>query len=159
MKIQRDAVVSIDYELQDDAGQTIDSSHQVGPLTYLHGHGQIVPGLASALEGKAAGEDVNVKVGPDEGYGDRDDRKIMQVERARLPENIEPKVGMTLAADGPGGPVPLFVTAVNDDSVTLDGNHPLAGKTLHFNVKVRDVREATSEELEHGHAHGEGGAH
>jgi FKBP-type peptidyl-prolyl cis-trans isomerase SlyD len=160
MKITSDAVVSIEYTLTNDDGEVLDTSVGKAPLTYLQGRGQLVPGLEKALEGKASGEEMKVSLTPDEGYGQRSEERVMEVERASLPPGIDPEVGMTLAAEGPGGtPIPLWVREVGEKTVTLDGNHPLSGKALHFDVKVRDVREATAEELEHGHAHGEGGHH
>jgi FKBP-type peptidyl-prolyl cis-trans isomerase SlyD len=160
MKIGKNTVVSIDYTLKDDAGEVLDSSQGGEPLTYLHGHGQIVDGLERALEGKGVGENVKVAVPPKEGYGERNNAKVLKIERSRLPTDVAPEVGMQLAAEGPKGEVvPLWVTAIVGEEVTLDGNHPMAGKTLHFTVDVRGVREASKDEMHHGHVHGPGGHH
>lgn len=161
MTIKKDAVVALEYTLKNDAGDVIDSSSDSGePLHYLHGHGNIVPGLERALSGKAVGDAVAVVVSPEDGYGEHDPAGVLTVTRTQLPEDLEPEVGMMLAMQSPDGrTLPLTVTAVTDDGVTLDANHPLAGQTLHFDVTVRMVRDATAEELEHGHVHGPGGAH
>ena len=158
MKIANGTVVGIDYSLHLGDGQVIDASEPKEPLTYLHGEGQIVPGLEAALEGLEAGSKKQVVVEPAEGYGEHDDRGIQTVPRKAFPPDFEPEIGMSLTAEGPGGEaVPFSVREVRPDEVVIDLNHPLAGKTLHFDVTVRDVRQATDEELSHGHAHGEGG--
>jgi FKBP-type peptidyl-prolyl cis-trans isomerase SlyD len=160
VKIAKNTVVSIDYTLKDDAGEVVDSSSGGDPLTYLHGHAQIVDGLEQALEGKGVGDNVVVSVAAKDGYGERNAAKVMTIERSRLPQDMEPEVGMQLAAEGPRGEVvPLWITAVAANEVTLDGNHPMAGKTLHFTVDVRSVRQASTEEMQHGHVHGPGGQH
>lgn len=158
MKIESDTVVSIDYVLKDDAGQVLDQS-KGEPLAYLHGHRNIVPGLESALEGMEAGQSTTAQIAPEQGYGAHDPKKVLQVARAQLSPDVEPKVGMMLHAETEQGPVPLWVTGVADEQVTVDGNHPLAGKTLNFEVSIKDVRAATPEELTHGHVHGPGGHH
>lgn len=160
MNIGKNTVVAIDYTLKDDAGEVVDTSTGSEPLYYLHGSGQIVAGLEQALNGKTVGDHVDVSIAPKDGYGERDEKRSMKVERDRLPPDMEPEVGMQLAAEGPQGEVvPLWVVAVDAKQVTLDGNHPMAGKTLHFSVDVRVVRDATKDELSHGHVHGPGGAH
>lgn len=159
MKIQTDAVVSIHYVLRDDAGQVLDQSGDA-PLAYLHGHGNIVPGLEQALEGLESGAKQKAEVAPEKGYGERDDQRLITVQRSQLPEELEPEVGMMLSGQAPDGqPVPFWISEVHETSVTLDGNHPLAGKVLHFEVTVGDIRAASEEELAHGHVHGPGGAH
>jgi FKBP-type peptidyl-prolyl cis-trans isomerase SlyD len=159
MKVAANTVVTIDYTLRNDRGDTIDSSSGA-PMAYLHGHGNIVPGLERALEGLEAGGSVDVKVAPEDGYGVRDEERIMEVPRDQLPPGVDPEPGMALEAEGPDGePFPLWITEVDDEMVTLDGNHPLAGENLHFQVTVREVRAATADEQHHGHAHGPHGAH
>ena len=154
MKISNGSVVSIDYILRGDDGEVIDTSEGDEPLLYLQGVGQIVPGLETALEGKAVGDALKVSVPPEEGYGPWSADQVLQVERGRLPDDAEPAVGMELSGAGPHGePIHLRVTGVEGETVTLDANHPLAGKTLHFEVTVRAVRAATPDELSHGHAH------
>ena len=158
MQIGAKKAVSFHYSLRDDEGTVLDSSEGRPPLTYLHGEGNIVPGLERALEGKSAGDEVKATVPPEEGYGERDDDNIRNVPRRKLPEGkIEP--GMRLRLQTNEGPVPALVTAVSGDYVTVDANHPLAGMTLHFDVTVVEVRDATAEELEHGHVHGPGDHH
>jgi FKBP-type peptidyl-prolyl cis-trans isomerase SlyD len=157
MTIKENSAVSFHYTLTDDAGQTIDSSAGQEPLAYLHGAGNIIPGLENALEGKAVGDQLNVSVAAEEGYGPVQEELVQDVPRSSFQgvENIE--IGMQFEAQtGQGGTVPVTVTAVTDETVTVDGNHPLAGKSLNFDVTIEDVRDATAEELEHGHVQGAG---
>ena len=160
MNIGENSVVSLEYTLRSDGGEIIDSSVGDDPLAYLHGQGQIVPGLERELGGKKKGDELKVAVSAKDGYGERDARKIMKVPRKDLPKALKPEVGMQLSAESPSGDViPVWVTEVGPDSVTLDGNHPLAGQNLNFEIKIVDVRAATAEELQHGHVHGPGGHH
>lgn len=155
MKVGKGSVVSVDYELHLGDGKVIDASSPGSPLAYIHGEGQIVPGLERALEGLDMGEARQVVVSPEDGYGVHDARGIQEVPRNAFPSDVEPFAGMELMAEGPQGQtVPFVVREVKPDSVVIDLNHPLAGRTLHFAVTVRDVREATPEELHHGHVHG-----
>lgn len=156
MQIAKNAVVAIDYTLTDAEGQVLDSSEGRGPLSYLHGAGNIIPGLERALEGKAEGEKVQVEVPPEEGYGQRDDNLIQKVPKKLFAETAEPEPGMQFQAQSPQGTQLLTVVEVEDEQVTVDANHPLAGKKLNFDVAVVNVREATDDELEHGHVHEEG---
>lgn len=157
MKIVKGSVVHLDYSLHLGDGKVVDCSEPGEPLTYLHGEGEIVPGLEDALEGMSAGDQKRVVIEPDEGYGEHDPRGLQQVPRDAFPEGFEPAVGMEFTAQGSDGDaVPFSIVKVTPDSVLIDMNHPLAGKRLHFDVTVRDVRPATPEELEHGHAHGPG---
>ncbi|MEO1230263.1 MAG: peptidylprolyl isomerase [Myxococcota bacterium] len=150
MKVARDTVVSIDYTLRNEAGAVIDQSGDA-PLVYLHGHGNIVPGLETHLAGLEIGAQVKATVSPAEGYGERSEQALVEVSRQQLPEGMEPEVGMMLSGQAPDGqPVPFWVAKVEEESVILDGNHPLAGQTLVFEVEVRDVRAASEEELERG---------
>jgi FKBP-type peptidyl-prolyl cis-trans isomerase SlyD len=158
MQIGAKKAVTFHYTLRDDDGTVLDSSDQRPPLTYLHGEGNIVPGLEKALEGKQAGDELKVTVRPEDGYGKRSDGNIRNVPRRRLPEG-KIEAGMRLRLQTTEGPMIALVTAVRGDYVTLDSNHPLADKTLHFEVKVVEVRDATAEELQHGHVHGPGGHH
>ncbi len=160
MKIALNAVVSIDYTVKDNDGTVLDTSQGQEPLTYIHGHRQIVAGLESALEGRGKGESFQAEVPPELGYGQRDDERVMKVPRKELPKEMKPAVGMQIFAESPDGhTVPLWITEVSAADVTLDGNHPLSGMKLFFSVSVKDVRTATKEELEHGHVHGAGGHH
>lgn len=160
MLIARNKVVRFDYTLTDDSSNVIDSSSGGEPLVYLHGASNIIPGLESALEGKQSGESLNVRVAPAEAYGERDDRLVQMVPRDMFEDNQEIEVGMQFHSGDPEGNVTV-VTVVNvtDESVTVDANHPLAGVPLNFAVTIVEVRDATPEELAHGHVHGPGGHH
>lgn len=157
MQIAANSVAAFHYTLTDDEGQVIDSSEGREPLTYMHGKGQIVPGLEKQLEGQAVGAKFTADVPPEEGYGVRHEELVQEVPRAAFQgvDDIQP--GMQFQANGPQGPLHVTVTKVDNDVVFIDGNHPLAGKNLHFAIEVADVREANAEELEHGHVHGAGG--
>jgi len=160
MLIAQDKVVLIHYTLKNDAGETLDSSSGGDPLAYIHGQGNIIPGLEKALEGKQSGDKLNVKVGPSEGYGERDDNLVQQVPRRAFGGAPNVKPGMQFHAQTSQGQTRVVtVTRIQGDMVTVDGNHPLAGENLHFDVEVTDVRDASEEELEHGHVHGPGGHH
>ncbi len=154
MKIEDNKVVNINYKLTDDQGNVIDESND-GSFAYLHGANNIIPGLEKALEGKSEGEKLSVSVPPAEGYGERDEQQIQEVPREMFPQDIEIQPGMNFHAQTPDGtPVVVTVTAVGDDTVTVDGNHPLAGQNLNFEVEIVSVRDAQPEEIQHGHVHG-----
>ncbi|MBB3183142.1 FKBP-type peptidyl-prolyl cis-trans isomerase SlyD [Halomonas fontilapidosi] len=157
MQIAQNSVVAFHYTLTNDSGEVLDSSEGREPLTYLHGAGNIIPGLEKELEGHATGEKLQVKVSPEEGYGDVQPQLVQEVPRDAFQgvENVEP--GMQFQAQTQGGPLMVTVTQVDGDTVTVDGNHPLAGQPLNFDVEIAEVREASEEEVEHGHVHGEGG--
>ncbi|MDO8608421.1 MAG: peptidylprolyl isomerase [Phaeospirillum sp.] len=152
-------VVSFHYTLKNKEGKVIDSSNGNEPLTFLEGASQIIPGLEKGVKGMKKGEKKAVVIAPDDGYGQYDKRFVISVNRDQLPEG-EIKVGDQFQV----GPSPeesqvVQVMEVNDKTVTLDGNHPLAGQDLFFDVEIADVRDATEEELTHGHAHGAHGHH
>ena len=151
--VAQDCVVSIHYTLTDDTGKVLDSSEGSEPLRYLHGRGQIIAGLERKLADAAVGDELELSVPAEEGYGEHDPSRIVEVSRDRLEFPV--KTGDVVSAKEPSGhAVPFQVVAVDDDKVTLDGNHPLAGKNLNFSVRVVGVRPASAEELEHGHVHG-----
>ncbi|MBK1726239.1 FKBP-type peptidyl-prolyl cis-trans isomerase [Halorhodospira neutriphila] len=153
MQVANQKVVTLDYTLTESQGRVIDQS-QGGQFAYLHGNENIIPGLERALDGKEAGEQVNVTLEPGDAYGDRDERLIQNVPKDMFPEEAEVAVGNQFQAQGPdGSPILLTVTDVQESEVEVDANHPLAGETLNFDVKVVDVRDATDEELAHGHVH------
>lgn len=157
MKVADNTVVVIDYTLTNNDGQVIDSSEGAGPLAYLHGAGNIIPGLEDALLGKEAGDEVKASIEPANAYGERHDALKQEVP-AELFSGVEKvEVGMQFQSETDQGPVLVTVTEIGEQTITVDGNHPLAGVHLNFEVNVREVREATEEELEHGHVHGEGG--
>lgn len=159
MQIAADSVVLIHYTLKDDSGAVLDSSAGGDPLAYIQGHGNLVPGLEKALEGKQDGNTVAVTLSPAEGYGIRDEALVQRVPKRSLQGSGEIRKGMQFQARTEDGMRLFTVTAIAGDMVTLDGNHPLADQTLHFDVQVVSVRGATAEELEHGHVHGAGGHH
>lgn len=158
MQIAANKAVSIDYTLTNDDGEVLDSSVGGAPLVYLHGAGNIIPGLEKALEGKAAGDDVKVTVDPEEAYGEFNAELIAVLGRNMFEGVDELEVGMQFHASGPDGSMQIVtIKALEGDEVTVDGNHPLAGERLTFEVKVVAVRDASEEEIAHGHVHGEGG--
>jgi FKBP-type peptidyl-prolyl cis-trans isomerase SlyD len=153
-------VVSIHYTLKNDGGETLDSSSGAEPFEYLHGSGMIVPGLEDALFGKQVGERLAVVVPAEQGYGERDLRGVQRVPRSAFPMEGEIEAEMMFQFEGPDGePIGARVISVEDGVVVIDLNHPLAGETLHFDVSIEAVRNATAEELAHGHPHGAHGHH
>jgi FKBP-type peptidyl-prolyl cis-trans isomerase SlyD len=153
-------VVRIDYTLKNAGGEVLDTSEGGEPLSYLHGAHQIVPGLERELAGMQAGDSKDVVVAPEDAYGSVDPQGIFGVPRTAFPDEAELNVGDTfMGEDDQGGAVPVRVVEVRDDTIIVDANHPLAGETLYFHVDVREVRDATLEELMHGHAHGPGDQH
>ena len=159
MQIAERTVASFHYTLTNDAGDVIDSSSGHAPLTYLHGAGNIVPGLEKAMNGRLAGDSFQVVVPADEGYGQPNPMLIQVVPRAAFQGIDELAVGMEFQAHTPQGPMSVAIAKIEGEEITVDGNHPLAGKTLHFAIEVTEVREASVEEVLHGHVHGEGGHH
>jgi FKBP-type peptidyl-prolyl cis-trans isomerase SlyD len=159
MNISEESVVSIHYTLKDDGGQVLDSSSDGEPLVYLHGAGNIIPGLEAALEGKAKGAKFNVTIPPEQAYGPRNENLVQRIPKDQFPDPSRLQKGMRFQINGPQGPMILTVQDVTPTEVVVDGNPELAGQTLHFEVEITDVRKATEEELEHGHVHGPGGHH
>lgn len=158
--ITKGKIVSIHYTLRDDGGVVIDSSENGTPLEYLHGAGNIVPGLEKELDGHAVGEKLDVKVAPADGYGVHDPRGVQRVPRQAFPDDVDLEPGMQFGAEDPEGEsTTIWIVKVEDEQVVIDMNHPLAGKTLHFAVSIAGVREATGEEVAHGHPHGPHGHH
>ena len=153
MQVSKDTVVAIDYTLKDEDGSVLDTSEGKEPLSYLHGSGNIIPGLEKALEGKDQGEEVSVRIPPEEAYGERRDDLTQVVPRNLFQGVDELQVGMQFQAQAEGGEQIVTITGIDGDDVTVDANHPMAGVPLNFEVKVVEVREASSEEIEHGHAH------
>jgi len=157
MKIAEKHVVTLNYTLKDNDDNIIDQSED-GSFCYLHGASNIIPGLENALTGKSSGDELSVSVAPEEGYGPRDDARIQEVPRDAFPPEPEIEPGMQFNAEGPDGQaVMVTIAKVEDGTITVDGNHPLAGVTLNFDVTIADIRDASAEELEHGHVHGPGG--
>lgn len=155
MVISKNKVASIHYTLRDDEGTVIDTSEGRDPLQYLHGAGNLIPGMEEGLEGKAQGEKLSLKIEPEKGYGEKDENLIQAVPRSAFGDQ-EVKPGMRFSTNQ-GGVV--TVTDVGSDTITVDGNHPLAGVPLNFAVEIMEVRNATDDEISHGHVHGAGGHH
>jgi len=150
MQISDNSVVAIEYVLTGDDGEVIDTSEGREPLVYLHGHSNIIPGLEKGLEGREVGAELSVKVQPAEGYGDYKDQLVQDIPKEAFAgqEKVEP--GMSFRAESKAGPMTVIVREVGEESVTIDGNHMLAGKVLNFAVEVKSVRPATEQELEEG---------
>jgi len=158
MHAEENKVVSIEYTLKDDNGETIDSSVGDEPLAFIFGSGHIIPGLEAALSGKSTGEKLSVRVPPEEGYGSRMEELTQVVSREMFEgvDNIE--VGMQFHAQNESGEMHVItVTHIDGDNLTVDGNHALADMHLNFEVEIKDIRDASAEELDHGHVHGPGG--
>ena len=156
--IKQNSVVTMHYELKSAEGEVLDSSEGQEPLTYLHGAGNIIIGLEEQLLGKAVGDNVNAVVSPEKGYGEPVEALVQVVPKEAFgPEVKDIEVGMRFQAETEQGPVPVVVTAIDDANITVDGNHPLAGQELHFSVTISEIRDASQEEIDHGHVHGPGG--
>ena len=159
MQVTQNAVVAIHYTLTNDKGETLDSSAGGDPLVYMHGNGNLIPGLERELEGKKAGDKLTVKVAAADAYGEYDKSLIQQVPRRSFRGVPNVSVGMQFQVQSNAGPRMVTVTHVQGDMITVDGNHALAGQDLNFAVEITEVREATEEEIAHGHVHGPGGHH
>ena len=159
MEITKDRVVTMHYELTGPDGAVLDTSRGRDPLTYLHGHGNLIPGLESRLEGWTAPRSESVMVPAKEGYGEHDPKKTIEAKRAQFPAEAQLEPGAQFQANGPQGPMVVKVVSVEGDTIKLDANHPLAGVDLKFAIELVQVREATADELDHGHAHGPDGSH
>ena len=157
MKVAKDLVVSLAYQVRTEDGVLVDESPASAPLDYLHGRGALISGLESALDGRVAGDVFDVDVGANDAYGQYDENLVQRVPKDVFIGVDELEVGMRFLADTDMGPVPVEITGIEGDEVIVDGNHMLAGQNLKFHVEVIGVREATAEELEHGHVHGEEG--
>ena len=154
MTVKKDAVVEMHYTLKNDAGEVVDSSKGQDPMPFIQGRGNIIPGLEKALEGMKVGDTCDVSVKPEDGYGVHHAEGIQEIPKEALQgiENLE--IGMELQSqDEQGNPFIVRVEEIKDDVVIINANHPLSGQTLHFNVSIESVREATADELEHGHVH------
>jgi FKBP-type peptidyl-prolyl cis-trans isomerase SlyD len=158
MQVAQDAVVLINYTLTDDKGEKLDSSDGT-PLPYLHGNGNLIPGLERELAGKSAGDKLSVKIAAADAYGEYDKSLVQRIPKRTLKGVGDVRVGMQLHMQSQHGVRAVTVTQIAGDMVTIDANHPLAGQNLNFDVEVVEVRTATEEELAHGHVHGPGGAH
>ena len=154
MQISDKHVVSMNYTLKDDQGKVLDTSENRDPLKFIVGAGMIIPGLEKELQGKEKGDTLSVTLQPKDGYGEYDEAQMVDVPKTQFQEGTDIKAGMQVQAQNSEGDVQvLTVKEIKGDNVTLDANHPLAGQTLHFDVQIDDVREATDEEVEHKHVH------
>ena len=153
MQISHEKVAAIHYTLRDNNGKVLDSSEGKDPLYYLHGFGNLIPGMEEGLEGKAVGDKFEIKVSPEKGYGVRNDAAVQAVPREAFGDAVV-NVGMQFRAGNENGQYIVTVVEVGEETVTVDGNHPLAGLELHFNVEVMEVRDASADEIAHGHVHG-----
>ena len=156
MTITKHHVVTMHYTLTDDDGNKLDSSVGADPLSYIHGLGHIIPGLESAMEGKAKGDKLTVAVKPEEGYGDRQPGLIQDVPKDQFDDADTIQIGTQFQVDTEHGPMIVTVIEIKDAHFVLDGNHPLAGVNLNFDVEIVDIRDATKEEMDHGHVHAAG---
>lgn len=159
MQIEKNKVVGIDYKLTDKDGKLIDSSESHGPLYYIQGIGNLIPGLESALEGKKTGDSLKVAIPAKDAYGEVNEALCQTVPRTQFESAEGVELGMQFEVETEEGELVVTVTKIEGDSVTVDGNHPLAGIELHFDVTVKEIREASAEEMAHGHVHGPGGHH
>ena len=159
MKVEDKKVVAIEYTLKNDSGEVLDSNKGEEMLYFIQGEGNIVPGLEKQMTGKSTGDSFEAVVKAAEGYGEYDDEKIRRIPRSQMKNLRNLKEGMSIQMRGPEGVEMLTVTKVSDEEVVADGNHPLAGQDLHFQICVGEIRDATKDELAHGHAHGPGGHH
>ena len=159
MPIKKGDTVRAHYTGTLDDGTVFDSSRERDPLEFVLGKGMLIPGFEAAVEGREVGETVTVTIAPEDAYGLRVEEAVQTVPREAFAQIPDLAVGMQLHGESPQGPMSVVVKEVNDDSVVVDANHPLAGETLHFAVKIDSVREATESELAHGHAHGGDGHH
>jgi len=159
MKAAHGRVVSLHYTLTDDLGVLLDSSRGQEAFAYLHGYGNIIPGLESALEGCEAGFNSAIHVAPADGYGDYNPEAVFEIPRDQFPPDEDIQVGMQIQGEGAAGVMTFTVVGVTEQGIMLDANHPMAGKALHFEVEVLDVRDATEQELAHAHVHSHGHDH
>lgn len=159
MTISNQRVVSFHFTLKDPSGKILETSNGSEPLVYMHGSGGIVPGLEEALEGRHVGDKFDVVLPPEKAYGPRDERLLQTVPKTQFPNPEKLSVGMQFQVKSQGGPMILTVREVKDSEVIIDGNPELAGMTLKFSIEILEVRDASAEELAHGHAHGPGGHH
>lgn len=160
MKVEKNKVVTIAYQVRTaEDGVLVDEATNEAPLPYLHGANNLITGLETALENKVVGDILDIEVASADAYGDFNDALVQNVPKDVFAGTDELEIGMRFLADTDHGPVPVVITAVDGDTVTVDGNHTLAGQDLKFHVEIIDIREATEEELKHGHVHGAGGHH
>ena len=157
MIAEKNKIVSFHYTLKNAAGEEMESSREKDPMSYLHGANNIITGLEKAMEGHAVSDEFSVKVEPEDAYGIRNEKDVQRVPLKRLKGIGKISAGQILSLQTKKGPVQVTVLKVGRFNVDVDGNHPLAGVQLTFDVEITDIRDATEEETKHGHAHGPGG--
>jgi len=158
--VESNTVVDVHYHgYFHGTDEVFDSSLEREPLTFLVGHGQMIPGFEAEILGAVVGEKRTFTLEPDRAYGPRQEEAIMQRSKAEFPENVDLEVGMKFQAEVGGMPTPVEITGIEGDVVTVDFNHPMAGKTLTFDIEIMSIRPAQDEEISHGHVHGHGGHH
>jgi FKBP-type peptidyl-prolyl cis-trans isomerase SlyD len=155
--VTKGKVVGFAYHLRNSQGETLDESSD--PMEYLHGYHNIIPGLEKEMEGLKIGDKKSVVVPPAEGYGEYDEKLVYEIPRTNFPPDEELVPGSQFRADTENGPVALFVQEIVGENVIMNGNHPLAGETLNFEIEIHTIREASKDEMEHGHSHGPDGHH
>lgn len=159
MIVEKDKAVYFDYTLTDDEGTVLDTTEGQGEFAYIHGHGNLIAGMEKGLEGRREGEAFEITVEPEEGYGEYVEEAVVSMPRSTLEEaGVDVEPGVRVQAQGPEGPIDMTIVDFDDDTVTLDANHPLAGKRLHFAIRVAAIREAHPDEKKHGRLH-PGGHH
>ncbi len=160
MALAENKVVTINYTVKDEEGEVLDSTTKEQPFSFLTGQNQILPELEKNIGNMVIGSQKKVKLQPEEGYGSYDEKAVRQVKKSDFPEDVEVKEGMRFVADtGDGRQLPFIITEIEGEDIEIDFNHPYAGKTLEFDIELMNVRDATDEELVHGHAHGPEGKH
>jgi FKBP-type peptidyl-prolyl cis-trans isomerase SlyD len=159
MPIEKNQVVLFHYSVRDEQDNVVEDSHGGEPNAYLHGHGGIIKGLEEALEGRDAGDTFSVTVTPDKAYGPRKPDAIQRVPIKHLMGAKRWKAGMVAQVQTEHGPRHVVVAKVGHKFADVDTNHPMAGRTLTFDIEIIEVRDADAEEIAHGHAHGPGGHH
>lgn len=160
MAIGANKVVTLNYKLSDDQGNLIQITNGNEPFVYLSGNNQVLPKLEEAVDVMIIGSKKNILIDSSDAYGDYDEKAVQQVKKLEFPQDAKLEAGIEYLAQTPDGkPLPFIIKEVKNDEVTIDFNHPLAGRNLNFDVELIDVRDATEEELQHGHAHSGGGHH
>ena len=160
MPLAQNKAITFNYTLKDDEGNILDTTKGSSPFSFLSGNGQILPKLEDAMSSMLLGSKKNVKIDAADAYGEYNEEAVQKVERTNFPKDVDLQLGMQFVTNSPDGhQMPFVISEIKGDVVTIDFNHPLAGKNLEFDVELLDVRDATAEEIAHGHIHGQGGHH
>ncbi|MCJ7552313.1 MAG: peptidylprolyl isomerase [Ignavibacteriaceae bacterium] len=160
MPLAQNKAITFNYTLKDDEGNILDTTKGSSPFSFLSGNGQILPKLEDEMSGMLLGSKKNVKIDAADAYGEYNEEAVQKVERTNFPKDVDLQPGMQFVTNSPDGhQMPFIISEIKEDDVTIDFNHPLAGKNLEFDVELLDIRDATTEEIAHGHIHGQGGHH